>query len=122
MLLRRFKNNILFILILVLFGSWVKPASTAVSEENPCEVFGNIYFVSESKNAHYVVYVQEEESFADLVIFKEEDFSYADREGHWFITEEIVLADRRIYITDNIAEADFTIAYTETESFAGCDH
>lgn len=105
----------------MVFGSWKTLAPKTSSLQPPCEVFGNIYFVTQSKNADYVIFVQTEEAFADVVIYKEEEFAYADRSGHWYVTEDILLSDSRVFITENIAEADFTIAYTETESFAGCD-
>lgn len=100
---------------------WKNTTPQQSYEDVPCNIYGNIFLTNSAKNAQFVVYVESEESFADLVVFKESEASYADIPGHWLITEELVLSDYSIYITENISEADFTIAFTETESFAGCD-
>ena len=45
----------------------------------------------------------------------------ADTPGKWYAVSDRFLADYNIYVTENISESDFTIAYTDVESFSGCN-
>jgi hypothetical protein len=56
-----------------------------------------------------------------VVVFKETSSAFADKVGKWHTVDNIKLADFYIYVTKNSSEADFTIAYTDVESFAGCN-
>ena len=97
----------------------MKPAPSK-SEVNYCKIYGSICYVKKSSEADFVVFVESEEAFANLVVFKEMNFSYANQVGKWHFVDDVRLADYRVYLTKNISESDFTIAFTETESFAGC--
>lgn len=99
-------------------GSWIAPHEVFME---PCQVYGTIYITTSPGEADFVVYVESEEIFADLVVFKESNLSFADKEGSWFEVESPALADYIICLTTNISESDFTIAYTDSESFAGCN-
>lgn len=124
MLSKDFKTITYFILIPLVFLSmgW-KPVSSPVHRTNGihCRIFGSIFLTNKAGEADFVVFVEDQESFADLVVFPENSAGFAQSEGHWYTVDEPFLSDFRIYITANISEADFTIAYTDIESFAGCN-
>lgn len=80
-------------------------------------------YIEESKSkADYAVYEEESEAFADLIVFEEDNSLYADREGIWHFTEDRNFADFTVYFTTKKRDAHFSVAYTETESFAGCNN
>jgi hypothetical protein len=85
-----------------------------------CYVYGTIVIVDDPRRAHFRVFVEETEGLADLIIFKEEIRLYADRQGIWHFGENPGLADYVIYLEDNKFLADFSIFYTDIESFARC--
>jgi hypothetical protein len=114
-----FKTLIILPLLLVL-GSWSNP-SPLNPLLNYCAVYGNIFLTDKASKADFVVFIESQESFADLVVFKERSSAYANQTGKWCFVEDGRLADYYIYITKNISEADFSIAYTDTESFIGCN-
>ena len=120
MLLNRFKKISILIFSVYILAGWTTIPQFH-SEEDFCQIYGSVFFVDNAADAEYTVYVEDEESFANISVYLEESPSYADIPGHWYSTPDPYLADVRIYISDNIAEADFTIAFTETESFAGCN-
>lgn len=99
-------------------GSWIAPHKIAIE---PCQVYGAIYFSDKAAVADFVVFEESQETFADLVIFKESNFGYADEIGKWYEVGDPILADYIIYVSKNISESDFTIAYTDIESFSGCN-
>ncbi|MDN4165677.1 DUF6150 family protein [Cytophagales bacterium LB-30] len=103
-----------FLLLFLLSFSWL------ASAQEYCQLRGSVYIESSPKRASYRVYVEENEAFADMRVYKEENKLYADRPGIWYFTEEADFAQFRIYLVDDPDLADFTIFYTETESFAGC--
>lgn len=86
-----------------------------------CRVYGSVYFVKDRHRADFFVYIEEDETMADIAVFKENVDLYADRPGIWFITENEAFADFRLYVEDRKGSQDFTVFYTETESFAGCN-
>lgn len=108
---------------LVLMSMGWTPVSSPQHNTNGvhCQLFGSVFFTKKAGEADFVVFVEEQESFADLVVFPETSAGFAVSQGHWHRVEEPFLSDFRIYITANLSEADFTIAYTDIESFAGCN-
>lgn len=113
-------KKLVYISLLFILGSWISPAPSSISI-NHCQVYGSIFITSTIGNADVVVYLEEEESFSDLVVFKEDSPSLSTELGHWFITKEPQFAKYRVFITENQSEADFTIYFTDVESFAGCN-
>ncbi len=86
-----------------------------------CEVYGKIYLEANPGRADYRVFVEDSEAFADVLVFVQESELYADRPGQWTFVENRGFADVYIYLEKNKNLADFTIAYTDVESFAGCN-
>ncbi|MFY0626343.1 MAG: hypothetical protein JXR07_08620 [Reichenbachiella sp.] len=87
----------------------------------PCNVYGKIYREQNPGRADYRVFVEDSEAFADVLVFVQDNELYADRAGQWAFVENRSFANVYIYFEKNRNLADFTIAYTETESFAGCN-
>ncbi|MEZ4849083.1 MAG: DUF6150 family protein [Bacteroidia bacterium] len=85
-----------------------------------CDLYGTVYIEEVRAFADYKVYVQDIESFAKMVVYKETTEAFADRPGHWFFTETKGFEDFSIYIEEVEAFADFTIAYTDFQTTAGC--
>ena len=90
-------------------------------EEVKCKVFGSVHVMNEKRGADYLIYLDDSEAFADLLVFKEEHRLYADRSGFWFMEKSKGLADFRVFLTKNRDEADFSIYYVDSPTFAGCD-
>lgn len=87
-----------------------------------CKLQGSIYVEEKyPADAHFIVYLEKSEAFADLLVFKEENSLFADRAGLWFFTENRDFADFRVYFTRERKKADFSIYYTDIPSFAGCN-
>lgn len=95
--------------------------AAAAQRRKPCDLFGTVYFVKDKLDADFTVYLEETESFANLVVYREDNALYADQSGVWFITDRLGLAQYRVYVETIKGRADFTIHYTETRSFAGCN-
>ena len=88
---------------------------------DPCKIYGNIYIETVNKSlANYRVFIEENESFADLVVFKQKSRLFADRVGQWNFVSDKSFADFIIYFEDVKGFANFSIYYTEQEGFAGC--
>ena len=85
-----------------------------------CKIWGRIYVVSDKNKADFRVYVEESDAFANIAVYQHTNKLYADRPGHWFFTNNRAEADFWIYLEPIKGFADFSIAYVETESFAGC--
>jgi hypothetical protein len=66
------------------------------------------------------VYIEETEAFADLVVFKSENALFADKPGLWYFARSRAEANWFIVFVKEREKADFSICFTETESFAGC--
>jgi hypothetical protein len=105
--------------ILLSFGSWknLAPKNHLIDY---CQVYGNIFLTKKVSEADFVVFVEDSESAANLVIFEETNSAFANKIGKWNKVQDQAFADHYIYITKNSSEADFTIAYTDVESFSGC--
>ncbi|MCV9388417.1 DUF6150 family protein [Reichenbachiella ulvae] len=107
-------NIFCFILLLLPFAE--------DSQHDPCDIYGKVYYETRDPNrAHFRVYIEDSESFADVIVYEEQNQLYADRPGHWATVDKPGFADVFIYIEKNRNMADFSIYYTETESFAGCN-
>ena len=87
-----------------------------------CYVYGTIAIVDDPRKAHFKVYVEETEGLADLIIYEEEISLYADRQGIWHFMENPGLADYVIYLEESKYYSDFSIYYTDIESFARCNN
>lgn len=88
---------------------------------SPCEVFGKIYLEQNPGRADYRVFVEDSEAFADVLVFMQDSDLYADRPGQWFFVENRSFANVYVNFVKDRNLADFTIAYTDVESFAGCN-
>lgn len=87
-----------------------------------CQLSGGVKEEKEPGMAVYKVYREESESFADLVVFKSENMLFADKPGKWYFTENRAMSRFTIFWVPERAQADFSIYFTETESFAGCQN
>ena len=88
---------------------------------DPCKLFGTVYVVDNPHYAHFKVYEEETEAFADVLVFEESNRLYADEVGIWSFTDKREFADFYIYWVDHKGLADFTVYFTDYESFAGCN-
>lgn len=108
------------VFIFIAFASFKVYSQIAPGRIEPCKIFGKIFIVTDKRQADYKIYEEETEAFAQLVVFKQENRFYADKQGQWFFTKDKTEADFWVYFVDSKGLSDFTIAYTQTESFAGC--
>ena len=123
-----------FLPILFIFLGLGSPAGPAVSTAVPapvtaprepeiCRMFGSVYLTADPKQKNYTrytVYIEAEDTYADLSVFKENNKLFADGPGLWHVTTSRNFADHVLFITTNRALADFTIYYTKARTFAGC--
>lgn len=101
----------------VLFGFFL----LLTSPDQACDIFGSFYEVDDPMEAHYVVFEEGSETFADVIVFEQKNRLYADKAGLWYFEEKKANAKHRIYFTDKKREADFSVYFTRFESFAGCN-
>jgi hypothetical protein len=109
----------LFLIILtcyLLVGTAYSP-----KQYDPCEVYGAIYIEENPRRAHFKVFEESSESFADILVFEQDNKLYADGQGKWFFTKNRDFADFFVYFETERGLADFSVYYTEFESFAGCN-
>lgn len=85
-----------------------------------CELYGAVYVEQTAAFADYKVYLEEIESFAKMVVYKEDVESFADRPGFWYFTDVKAFANFTIAFEQNQGLADFSMAYTDFRSAAGC--
>jgi len=93
------------------------------SEPEICRLFGSVYLTSDPRQknyAKYIVYLESEDTYADLFVFKETNKLFADAPGLWYLTTSRNFADHVFFVTTNRAFADFSIYYTKARTFAGC--
>lgn len=88
---------------------------------SPCEIYGKVYIEPDPRRAHFRVYEDDSEAFAHLIVYEEENSLYANEVGHWCFVDQRDFADVYIYLEQDRNLADFSIYYTEYESFAGCN-
>ena len=86
-----------------------------------CDVYGKIFVEVDPIRADFRVYEEDSEAFADIVVFEQENTLYSDQPGYWSIVEKRGFADIYIYFESDRNLADFSIYFTEYESFAGCN-
>mgnify|MGYP002777097737 CR=1 len=107
--------------ILFILGLFFVLFSSANAQRiDPCKVYGKIYVVSQKNLADVWVYIDESEGLAELMVYQQNNRFYADRSGQWFFTNDKREANFWVYFEPVKGHADFSIAYTDTESFAGC--
>jgi hypothetical protein len=102
---------------------WI-PASSSVVLSNQidyCRIFGSVYVEEKPNYADYHVYVEESEAFADIIVFKADNRLFADKEGLWHFTDKKAFADFTVYFEKDRGLAEFSICFTDAESFAGCN-
>lgn len=98
--------------------STVSPAKTA--QIDPCQVFGAIYIEEYPENAQFLVYEEESEAFARIQIFEEDNRLMANETGKWYFTDTRDFARYSVYFVEKKINADFSVYFTDFESFAGC--
>ncbi|MGD1839469.1 MAG: hypothetical protein ACFB0B_01010 [Thermonemataceae bacterium] len=109
----------------ILFLGWwlleaVSTSYTTKTPVDPCEVYGNIYIDETDAFAHCRVALVEDEVSAQLPVFIENNSLFANESGKWHLVSSRGLADYIVYVEKSSVQADFTIFFTETASFAGC--
>lgn len=108
-------------LVLILLTGIAAPIElTNAPPPRYCDLYGTVFVEEVAAFADYRVYVEDIESFANMVVYREEVESFADRPGFWFFTDVKAFADFTIAIEPNQGLADFTMAYTDFRSAAGC--
>lgn len=85
-----------------------------------CQLKGPVFVDTNPSRIQYRVYVEESESFADVLVFKSPNLLFADAPGKWYFTSSRAEANTFIMIVKERSQADFSIHFIETESFAGC--
>lgn len=110
------KTLLLLFLSALLFGTAYNP-----KQYDPCEVYGAIYIEDNPRLAHFKVYEETSESFADILVFEQDNRLYADSQGKWFFTKNRDFADFFVYFESERGLSDFSVYYTDFESFAGCN-
>lgn len=85
-----------------------------------CQLKGPVFIETNAARAQFRVYLEESESFADLLVFKTTNALFADKPGLWFFTPSRAQASFSILLVKERSQADFSVHYIDTESFAGC--
>lgn len=114
-----FRPALILLLVLPLIGADQAPPASQ-PDNDYCQLFGTVFIEETPAFADYQVFVEDIETFADLVVYREETEGFADRPGFWYFTDVKAFADFTIGIEQTQAMADFTIAYTDFRSAAGC--
>ena len=98
-------------------------APAAEAARNHCQVYGAVYLERNplyKNTASHVVYLGEQEAFADMVVYRESNKLFADAPAVWFVTPTKAFASHVLYVTDQRHQADFTVHFTDVRSFATC--
>jgi hypothetical protein len=85
-----------------------------------CQLKGAVYVDTNPSRVQYRVFIDDSESFADMLVFKASNTLFADKPGLWYFTEARAQAAVSILIVKDRSQADFSIHFVDTESFAGC--
>ncbi|WP_332919544.1 DUF6150 family protein [Persicobacter psychrovividus] len=113
------KKFVLFFFFLI---CWAGLASTAQAQyASPCELFGKVYEVKNPKFAQFLVYEEEYESSADVVVYEEDNWLYCTKPGLWHFVDNIEQSNFTVAFVEDRSLAHFTVYFTDTESFAGCN-
>jgi hypothetical protein len=109
------------LLLLLPFIAFFSPEKKLLRDD-PCKVYGKVYFEKSRSFTTYSVFEESEDyaSYADVTVFKEDNKLFADQAGLWYVVDDPAFADYILYITRERSQADFTIAYTDKRSYAGC--
>ncbi|TPE45603.1 hypothetical protein FJM65_03650 [Pontibacter mangrovi] len=92
----------LFILWMLLLP-YEHAAPAAEVARNHCQVYGSVYLERNpvyKTTASRVVYLGEEEAFADMVVYRESNKLFADAPAVWYLTPNKAFADHVLYVTD----------------------
>jgi hypothetical protein len=114
----------LFILSIVLLsftGISFKAKAQSSNTIDYCQIYGGVYFVDDRSKASFSIYLEESEVFANLKVYQETNLLFADGTGKWYVTENLVQAQYRVYIESKRSLADFSVNYVTNESYAGCN-
>ncbi|GAB3822880.1 hypothetical protein [Pontibacter rugosus] len=114
----------------ILFMLWIsllpylKPApAVSAAGRNHCQVYGAVYLERDPmyrSTASHIVFIGEEEAFADMVVFRESNKLFADAPAIWYITPNKAFASHILYVTDKPHLADFTVHFTDVRAIATC--
>jgi len=107
--------------IVLTFGSFLLAIGCQAQLNGRCDIYGVIYLTEIPQEAHYRVYLEDSEAFANAVIFEEENELMADRPGLWYFTDNRRFARFVVFITDDKSNSDFTIYYTDIPDYARCN-
>jgi hypothetical protein len=94
----------------------------AFSQPAYCQLSGPVIEEKDPARANFRIFKEETESFADLVVFNAENALFADKPGKWHFTDSRALAKFSVIWVEERSKADFSIYFTSTESFAGCQN
>lgn len=110
----------LLCLLPVVLADAHQPEKRLSTPPDICQLYGAVYVEQQAAFADYRVFKEDIESFAKLVVYREEAEDFADRPGFWYFTDVKAFADFTIAYEPNQGLADFTIAFTDFRSAAGC--
>ncbi|WP_236704886.1 DUF6150 family protein [Hymenobacter sp. AT01-02] len=98
-------------------------AATQPVSVEPCRIYGSVYLETDPRRKNYcfgTLYIEAEDTFADVLVYKETNKLFADKAGLWYITDSPSFADYSLFVTPQRNLADFAIYFTKVRSFAGC--
>ncbi|WP_299758935.1 DUF6150 family protein [uncultured Pontibacter sp.] len=114
--------QILFTICMALLP-YLNPAAATEVGRNHCQVYGSVYLERNplyKNTATHIVYLGEEEAFADMVVYRESNKLFADAPAIWYVTPNKAFANHVLYVTEQRHQADFTVHFTDARSFATC--
>lgn len=117
---------IFWIALLPIFNSpAVAPAAASKASvgRDYCDIYGSVYLERDPRyknTASRIVFLNEEEAFANMVVYRENNKLFADGRAIWFITPTKAFANHILYVTDQRHQADFTVYFTDVRSSATC--
>ncbi len=114
------RSHLILLLPVILLLTGFAPLAEQSLPPDYCSLYGVVYVEQVPAFADYKVFKQDIESFADMVVYREDVESYADRPGFWFFTDVKAFADFTIAYEQNEGLADFSLAFTDFRSAAGC--
>jgi len=106
------------LIVILILGFFFMPELKA--QPAYCQLSGAVFLENDPARVQYRVYLEPSESFADMLVFQASNALFADKPGNWFFTNARAQANIFIIFVKERSKADFSIHYTETESFAGC--
>lgn len=107
-------------LIFIFLSLFIGYASGNYQNRDYCSLYGVVFVEKEKSRADYLVYLEENEAFADLVVYREPNRLFADKRGLWHYSANRSLADFTIFFVQERHQAHFSISYTNSSIFAGC--